>query len=181
MLSQEAKAIILCPFSPNKHQQAKPYAHRKPPFGQQQAIPPRRTIHEHELDYLTSCLHKLHGGNLPPESSQSSDDGNTSVHEDTPEPMLAYVTKKKPLPPGNVKRLLSPATNGKPKQDSNDKPQEVNLNGIVYKQVTVSIIYSISSSQAAQSKGALIDRGANDGIAGDDVRIIAKTDKSVNI
>jgi hypothetical protein len=42
------------------------------------------------------------------------------------QPLLAHMTKKKPLPPGNVKRLLSSTAN-KPTQ-----PQEVNLNGIIY-------------------------------------------------
>ena len=41
--------------------------------------------------------------------------------------------------------------------------------------------YKVSSTQATQSKGALIDRGANGGIAGDDIRIIAKTGRSVDI
>ena len=56
--------------------------------------------------------------------------GVTSVHENIPEPdsqpLLAHMTKEKPLPPGNIKRLFSPAAYGKPKQTSNDHPQEVN-------------------------------------------------------
>ena len=142
------------------------------------------------MDYLTLCLHELHGGDPPSENSfdsvPDSSDGVTSVHEDIPEPdsqpLLAHVTKKKHLPPGNIKRLLSSAANGKPNQGSNEHPQEVNVNGIVYRQVhTVSMTYKISSTQTTQYKGALIDRGANDGIAGDDVRIIAKTGRSVDI
>src|SRR5919112_4970772 len=46
---------------------------------------------------------------------------------------------------------------------------------------TASTLYSISSCHASGHKGSLVDRGANGGIAGDDVRIIAKTDRSVNI
>ena len=61
-------------------------------------------------------------------------------------------------------------------------PQEVNANGIIYRQVnTVYMAYKVSSTQATKSKCALIDRGANGGIAGDDVRIIAKTGRSVDI
>ena len=109
------------------------------------------------------------------------------MHEDNSEPdsqpLLAHVTKKKPLPPGNVKRLLSPAANSKPKQGSSEHPQEVNVNGIIYtRQInTVSVTYNISSTRATQSKCALIDRGANGGIAGDNVRIISKTGRSVDI
>src|SRR5688500_1226286 len=45
----------------------------------------------------------------------------------------------------------------------------------------VFIVYSISSCHAAGHKGSLVDHGANGDIAGDDVRIIAKTDRSVDI
>ena len=78
--------------------------------------------------------------------------------------------------------LLSPAANSKPKQGSSEHPQEVNVNGIIYRQViTISVTYKISSNQNTQSKGALIDRGANNGIDGDNVRIISKTGRSVDI
>ena len=103
------------------------------------------------------------------------------IAEPGSQPLLDHVTKKKPLPPGNIKRLLSPAANSKPKQNNNEHPQEVNENGIIYRHVnTVSVTYKISFTQAKQSKGALIDRGANGGIAGDKVRIISKTGKNVD-
>ena len=41
--------------------------------------------------------------------------------------------------------------------------------------------YQVSATQASHSKGALIDRGANGRIAGNDVGIIATTGKSVDI
>ena len=113
-----------------------------------------------------SCLHELHGGDTPSEEFFDPDpeppDGGTSVHEDNPEPnsqpLLAHVTKKKPYPAGNIKRLLSPAANNQQKQSSSEHPQEVNVNGIIYRQVnTVSMTYKVSSTQATQFKGALID------------------------
>src|SRR5687767_15950621 len=89
------------------------------------------------------------------------------------------MTKKKPLPPGNVKCLLSPAANNKDNKPVS--PQEVNLNGIVYRQVNMaSMIYTISSCHAG-SKSSIVDRGANGGIAGDDVQVIAKTGRTVDI
>ena len=109
----------------------------------------------------------------------SDADGQTSVHEDTtpqvdvqePEqPLLAHMTKKKPLPPGNVKQLLSSTAN---KDHKPTQPQEVNLNGIIYQQVNMvdmaSATYVISSCYAAGNKSSLVDCGANGGIAGDDV------------
>jgi len=60
--------------------------------------------------------------------------------------------------------------------------KKVNVNGIIYRQVnTVSVTYNISSTQATQSKGALIDKEANGGIGGDSVRFVAKTGRSVDI
>ena len=83
---------------------------------------------------------------------------------------------------GNIKRFFSPATNGKPKQSSNEHPNEVKINEIIYSEViTISMTYKVSSTQATKSKGALIDRRANGGIAGDEVRIIVKTGRSVDI
>ena len=42
-------------------------------------------------------------------------------------------------------------------------------------------MYKVLSTLATQSKGALIDRGANGGITSDDVRVIVKTIRSVDI
>ena len=52
------------------------------------------------------------GGDLPSTSfADVQVEADTSAHKDndtTPEePLLAHMTKKKPLPPGNVKHLLS--------------------------------------------------------------------------
>jgi hypothetical protein len=108
---------------------------------------------------------------------------NSQADEQEPEqPLLAHMTKKKPLPPGNIKRLLSPAASKDPKPNL---PQEGNLNGIIYLQVNMvdmaSTTYVISSCHATGNKSSLVDRRANGGIAGDDVRVIAKTGKTVDI
>src|SRR5687768_14890903 len=42
-------------------------------------------------------------------------------------------------------------------------------------------LYAISSCYAADNKSSLVDCRANGGIAGDDVRVIAKTGKSMDI
>lgn len=56
------------------------------------------------------------------------------------------------------------------------------MNGIIYREaITVSVMYKVSSTQATQSKCAFIDRGANGGNDGDDVRVITKTGRSVDI
>src|SRR5687767_2079117 len=141
-LSEEAKAIILRP-PPEPDPTHRPTAAQRPTNRSSNPPPrrpfqPRRTVNEHEIEYLAACLHELHGGDIPP----SHDADDTSVQEDITnqtedqqaQPLLAHMTKKKPLPPGNVKRLLSQASNndGRPSQ-----PQEVNLNGIIYQQVNM--------------------------------------------
>ena len=178
-LSQDAKGIILRP-PPKPDPNRKPKPFQQPPPRQQNVPFPRRSIHEHDIDYIIAHLHELHGGDTPPNADNGAD---TSVHVDAMEsdeqPLLAHMTKKKHLPPGNVKRLLSPTPSN---TTSAGKPQEVNPNGTIYRQVnTASTLYSISSCHASGHKGSLVDRGANGGIAGDDVRIIAKTDRSVDI
>lgn len=101
--------------------------------------------------------------------------------------LLAHVTKRKPLPPGNIKRLLSPAANSKGPSDRTPTtqnevktPQEINLNGVTYCEANMVTIYSYSANSTTNG-GALIDRVANGGITGDNVHIIAKTRQQVDI
>ena len=71
---------------------------------------PCQTNHIHNYVYLISCLHEFYGRDLPSDTTYESDPelftDVSSVHEDIPEPesqvFLAYVTMKKPLPPGNT-------------------------------------------------------------------------------
>src|SRR5688572_19663442 len=60
-------------------------------------------------------------------------------------------------------------------------PREVNLNVVTYREVNMTkIIYNVLAYSATRN-GALVDRGANGGITGEDVRIIAKTGRQVDI
>jgi hypothetical protein len=71
-------------------------------------------------------------------------------------------SRPSPLPPGDIRRVLS----------KNSK-RSVNLAHIEYK---VSY-YEASSGQSL----SLIDRGANGGVAGTDIRVIFKTGRTVDI
>ena len=102
--------------------------------------------------------------------------------DDTPEEastdLLAMVTKRqrppsKIPPPTDVRRLLS--------TQSSKEPDEIKVGGKVYRLVNATILYSVSASNHKQVSSALVDRGANGGIAGDDVRIIEKTLRHVDI
>ena len=76
--------------------------------------------------------------------------GAISAHEDMDDkddqPLLAHMTKKKKLPAGNLKQLLSADHNKAPSQAAKTPPHEVNLNGTIYRQVNAtSITYTISA------------------------------------
>ena len=64
------------------------------------------------------------------------------------------------------------------------KPAHCIYNAIstpTYRINTATTTYSVSAHDSARKVGALVDRGANGGIAGNDVRIIATTDRSVDV
>ena len=43
------------------------------------------------------------------------------------------------------------------------------------------LTYSVSNTKGKETKGSLVDRGANGGLAGYDSRVIAKSDKTVDV
>ena len=64
-----------------------------------------------------------------------------------------------------------------PKSDADSsKGDEIMINGKKYRQVQSHRIYYSVSSHKSSRIGSLVDRGANGGIASDDVRIIEKSD-----
>ena len=99
--------------------------------------------------------------------------------------ILANFTQHKDLPPGNLQRLLSSSSTSGDKQTqqpsgTSSNPKEIVLDGKRYRQVNTSnIIYS--HSRVTSTRGALIDRGANGGICGNDARVIAKTGRTVDV
>ena len=57
---------------------------------------------------------------------------------------------------------------------SNKTPNEINVNGVTFREVNIANVqYNVASYSTSTHKGALVDRGANGGIAGEDVRIIS--------
>jgi hypothetical protein len=179
-LSPDAKAIILHtkPASAASSTSGNPprrFPPRPPP-----STPTPRHVHVNEIDTLIAYLHDLRGGSTPdhPEppsedSGPSTDSVTTSGHEDS----TIQVNAAKKLPPGNIKRLLSPSANNTTKT-----PRELNVNGVLYREANMaSIKYTVSNYRTSTRKGALVDRGANGGIAGEDVRVIAKTSRQVDI
>ena len=66
-----------------------------------------------------------------------------------------------------------------PKDKTSEKlNDEVDINGIKYRRINELYCYSIN---IIKPRGALVDRGGNGGLAGDDVRIISKILRTINV
>ena len=112
--------------------------------------------------------------------------------DQTPDPsmsLMAMATQR--LPPGDIRRLLSSSANaptvaaGTPAASNTLRPaqgvpitpaigENVEAGGQIYRRIaTCTITYKASNAKSVRAKsGALVDRGANGGMAGQDVRII---------
>ena len=104
--------------------------------------------------------------------------------------ILAYATKQQ-LPHGDIRKVLSsvgtspgkkPPPKGLPSKHGTNKTTDVSfastitIDGKKYREVNMlnRTQYSVSK-HTSSAKGSLIDRGANGGLAGSDVRIVHKT------
>jgi hypothetical protein len=97
---------------------------------------------------------------------------NDDAPKETSTDLLAMVTKcQRHLsiipPPSDARRRLS--------MPSSNEPDEIKVGGKVYRKVNATILYSVFASNHKQVSSSLVDRGANGGIAGDNVRIIGNT------
>jgi hypothetical protein len=110
-------------------------------------------------------------------------DGNKIAMDIPPEPdpsatpLFAHMAKKKDIHPGDVTRVLSlsMAKGGAP-----PARKSVVQDGVTYYAANQHIQYWASSHRPVRT-GALIDPGANGGIAGNDVWIINHTGRQVDV
>ncbi|CAJ1928414.1 unnamed protein product [Cylindrotheca closterium] len=112
---------------------------------------------------------------VPTNLCRTSEMNEEPIHDK----LLAHVTKHSSLQPGELQRVMSdklalvPATkHRKGKQEA--KNHKIVIDGVRYKACATTITYSVLRVSTRKNL-ALVDRGANGGIAGDDVRIIVKT------
>ena len=92
-------------------------------------------------------------------------------------PLFAHMARKKDIPPSDIQRVLSLSM---AKGSAPPARKSVVQDGVTYYAANQHIQYSASSHRHLRA-GALIDRGANGGIAGDDVRIINRTGRQVDV
>jgi len=122
------------------------------------------------------------------DTSMGSDYDTLNHAKDDNEPgaLLAHVTEQKKFTPGELQRLMSDKLAATPARTREQKAQkaaqhEITIDGKKYRECNVtSITYSVLQVSTRKHL-ALVDRGANGGIAGDDVRIITKANRCVDV
>jgi transposase InsO family protein len=177
--SPEAQAIILKALPTSSPGRPPP-----PP-------PPPRRVNLHDISVADFLAH------AQSVSMGSNESTLTPAHEPEVDPstqLLAYLTKmdmkpgaqpKPPgMPPGTLQRVMSDdhaaiPQRSKHKQAANT--HEFVLNGVTYRSCNNHTIISSIQNAHTRKHLALIDRGANGGIAGDDARIISKTNRTVDV
>ena len=160
----------------------------------------QQKINLHDItaaDYLCLLHNQSQDTNAPDDNSTSSKTSDNEQSDPKPEDtdttssnnengnLLAYATKQS-LPPGDLRRVLSSTSTKKrsstvskslstPSTPTVTHANTITLNGKTYRQVNVHerLQYNVSATKSS-SYGSLIDRGANGGLAGSDVRIVHK-------
>ena len=89
----------------------------------------------------------------------TTDSSSTPDDNSNDQPILAHMTNQRPLPPGQLQRLLSPTA----AKHVASKPQELKINGTTFRQVNMgAITYRVSTiDHHCDQHVALVDRGAN--------------------
>jgi hypothetical protein len=153
--------------------------------------PPRKSnIHEitrsdlddvAAYDFIQVHLHELQAENPPsaPLTLTAPSDASSVTHpdartlnDDDSRKLLAHLTKRNNLWPGDLQRVLSSSIN-KPKTTipAGTASHDITINGKTYRQVNMAKTIYVASDHRTVRRGALVDRGANNGgIAGDDVQ-----------
>jgi hypothetical protein len=179
-LSPESKHIIL--EAKTRH------SHPRPPW--------KANLHDitcADLDnvaaynFIQAHLHELQSDHTPSTISEpasndslgsSPDDRTLNVNDFRK--LLAHLTKRTALPPGDLQRALSSSIK-KPNTTIPPPATNININGKTYRQVNMARTLYIASDHRTVRRGALVDRGAGGGIAGDDVHIIHESGRQVDV
>ena len=163
--------------------------------------PGKRSANLHSIsayDFLQANMHSIQledtddFDNTPPDPDDDHGNADAQVDDDSTE-LLAFLTRQQGTShPGHLANVLSTskpksakavkfAAKPPPGPPTAPKAEEIVVNGKKYRQIQKhQILYSVSSHKS-QKAGSLVDRGANGGIAGEDVRIIEKSDRTVDV
>ena len=161
-LSEEDKAVILkkAPTS-NSMKPSRSSIHRKPNSH-------KVNIHETSVyDFIMANAHQLDHGEQDADAEDDAPDVEAaSPPEDEAQMLYAFLASRgNDASPADLRNVLSTSS-----KRAADKPRQANMH----------LTYSVGKHRA-DKPGALIDRGANGGVAGADVRVIKTTHHAVNV
>ena len=89
--------------------------------------------------------------------------------------------RERKFPPRDLRRVLSKTMSHAKNPPSNNIDDEITIDGKKYRKINVhKLTYNVSVHKGLRT-GALVDRGANGGIAGEDVRVINKTGRQADV
>jgi hypothetical protein len=159
-LDNKAKSIILG-FDPPKPTTS-PFTSFQPSNSTHQ-----RKVNRHDMsayDLVQALVHETghSNDNAEPESSLDPNDPATADTAEAPTTMLINAAKSSgnpKLPPGDIRRVMSKSSTRFVNQAE----------------------YCVSKHHSSHSSVSLVDRGANGGVAGSDVRPIFQTSRTVDI
>ena len=157
----KAKSIILGTDVRKSHFDARPQSN----FSGSQL---KRNANLHEIsayDFLQANLHDLTQTEASTEETveyfDAVSDSNDAADSSDSILVNAATTSKTKLPPGDIRRVMSKSST-----------RAVNM---------AHITYNASASKTTVNDMSLVDRGANGGVAGSDVRVLFKTNRTVDI
>jgi hypothetical protein len=168
-LGDHAKATILgLSGNESQHQEEThsfpSQASSKPSFSKPPSGPNIRMANLHELsayDFLQAQMHQL---DLGQDIEDAAADGNQDEDQAATESESLLINLSKSsngkLPPGDIRHVMSKSSK-----------RQANM---------ANVIYNVSCHKSGQPS-SLVDRGANGGLAGSDVRVIHKTHRSVDV
>ena len=161
-LSEEDKAVILkkAPTS-NSTKPSRSTIHRKPNSR-------KVNIHETSVyDFIMANAHQLDYGEQGTDAEDdTSDVEDTGPPVDEAQTLHAFLASRgNDASPADLRNVLSTSS-----KRAADKPRQANTH----------LTYTVGKHHA-DKPGALIDRGANGGVAGADVRVIEITHRAVNV
>ena len=155
-LSDSEKAIILGYPPLDRQSQAKP-----PPNSMLQS-----NLHDiSAYDFLQSHVHDFAKDSGGAEQSDNTDKTDNHNEDQTPALLINAAKSKSPLTPGDIRRVLSTSS-------KKDKSVQFETN--------THMLYCVSN-HTRDSPSSLVDRGANGGIAGNDLRVITRSSRRVDV
>jgi len=139
-------------------------------------------------DFLSSHDHGIEYEDQEPPDHHDGDESIPRAPDPTPDedvqPLLAFLSNQKNIPPNDIRRVLSPPGNAQkhaPKNKTqNAAKHTIILDGVTYKQAMHCVNYKVSAHSSSKA-ATLVDRGANGGMAGSDVRLVETGERYADV